>query len=139
MPNRLDHQRSGVDHPGMFRGRFEVALSALLCVGLSFASVGCSNRTVSIKDVTKPEVLVLKKKPSQGAIHRLDLSASADLVGEARIQLLAPDGTIYKDEAIKGRSQFRWAGDWYTDEAEVRYLPTSASKGSVILRYEFAD
>ena len=114
------------------------ALRALLCLGIVLTGCGCSKRTVEIKDVAKPEVLVLRKKPSQGPIHRLEMNASVDLDGEARIQLIE-DGAVYKEELIKGRSTFQWAGDWYADQVEVRFLPISASKGSVVFTYDFKD
>ncbi len=114
-----------------------VSLS-LLCLGIVLAGSGCSKRTVEVRDVTKPEVLVLRKTPSQGAIHRIRINGAATLDGEARVQLIQ-NGAVYKDQLVNGRSEFQWEGDWYTDQAEVRYIPASVSKGSVVLRYDFKD
>ncbi|RYF41724.1 MAG: hypothetical protein EOO38_20415 [Cytophagaceae bacterium] len=110
----------------------------VLCISIILVGCGCGKRTAGIKDVTKAEVLILRKKPAQGPIHRFDVTASADLQGVARIQLIL-NGAVYKEEVLKDRARVQWSSDWYSDEAEIRYIPLAVSKGSFALTYDFKD
>jgi|AntRauTorcE11898_2_1112593.scaffolds.fasta_scaffold94471_1 hypothetical protein len=96
--------------------KIHAILTLLICIIL----VGCgmSRQTVTVKDATKSEVLILKKKPSQGAIHRIHFEGSGSIDGKAEIQLIL-DGAIYKKEEIIGHFSFDLESDWYSDEAEV--------------------
>ena len=105
-----------------------------------FALAGCSglHRQESVKDITKTEIIVLKKKPSQGAIHAISITGSGSISGVGEAQLIL-NGTVYRKEEISGRFSFDFSGDWYSDEAEIRYIPRNVSSGSLTLKYGFRD
>ncbi|MEY5012307.1 MAG: hypothetical protein RLY69_22 [Verrucomicrobiota bacterium] len=114
--------------------RFLVLLSAIGIVCLS----GCAPHQVSVKDVTKNETIILKKQPGQGAIVDISIAVSGSIAGKGELQLIL-NGAVYKKEALSGAVSFDWGGDWYEDQAEVRYLAGTASGGSLTLKYEFRD
>ncbi len=101
---------------------------------------GCSMNQgrVSVADCTRAETLTLKKAPGQGSVHALSITGSGAVQGKAEIQLIL-NGSVYKRHDLDGSVRFEWNGDWYSDEAEVRYLPHSVSTGSVTLTYGFRD
>ena len=89
-------------------------------------------------DVTKPETIVLKKKPGQGDIHYLTITASGEVKGTAEISLIE-NGKAYRKETLSGPVRFEWKNDWYSDSAEIRYEPKSVTGGKVRLDYKFKD
>jgi len=93
---------------------------------------------MTLADVIKSETIVLKKSAGQGAIHSLSVIGSGELHGDAEIILIL-NGGPYKTEKLSGKVDFRWGGDWYSDEAEIRYTPTSVTGGSLKLKYDFSD
>ena len=102
------------------------------------AGCGIGGRTHDVADVTKPETIVLKKNAGQGAIYSFSVIGSGEIHGSAEISLIL-NGGPYKTEKLSGKVDFHWGGDWYTDQAEVRYTPTSVTSGSLKLKYEFSD
>jgi len=42
-----------------------------------------------------------------------------------------------KKEVVSGSISFEWDGDWYADQAEVRYISDTAVGGTITLKYEF--
>jgi hypothetical protein len=56
--------------------------------------------------------------------------------GDAEISLML-NGEPYKPKRLHGRVLFTWRGDWYSQEAIVRYTPKSAKTGSIQLFYRF--
>ncbi len=101
---------------------------------------GClgSSQSVAIKDVAIGETLNLRKAPSQGNAHGLRVRGSGSISGTAEIQLIE-NGAPYKKEMLGGAVQFTWDGDWYADQAEIRYLPLTATAGSLMLEFQFRD
>jgi len=100
---------------------------------------GCGDRgTYYVADVIKAETIILKKKPSQGSIHSFSVIGSGEIHGNVEITLMLNDGP-YKTEKLSGKVDFRWGGDWYSDQAEIRFTPAAVTGGSLNLRYEFKD
>ena len=98
---------------------------------------GCS-RKHDVPDVTKPQTIVLKKKPGQGGIHYLTITGSGEIKGTAEISLIE-NGKPYRKEALSGPVCFEWKNDWYADSAELRYEPKFVSGGNLSLEYRFKD
>ena len=100
---------------------------------------GCFwTRSVELADVTRTETVILRKMPGQGPVHSLSIRGSGTIQGHAEITLILNDAS-YKMEELSGQVDFQWGGDWDSDEAEIRYKPTSVTSGSLKLRYKFND
>jgi hypothetical protein len=112
-----------------------IASLALIAV-ISGCSIG--SRTHDLDDVTKTEVIVLKKKPGQGPVYSLSVVGHGNINGNAEISLVL-NGGPYKTEKLSGKVDFRWGGDWYSDQAEIRYIPGTVAGGSLSLKYKFND
>jgi len=112
----------------------------ITCLALAALLSGCGigSRTHDVVDVTKSETIVLKKNPRQGLIHSLSVSGHGKISGKAEIVLILNAGP-YKTKQLFGSVDFRWGGDWYSDQAEIRYTPISVTGGSLKLRYTFND
>lgn len=109
-----------------------------LITALAFVCSGCMRREVRVSDVAKSETIVLKKEPSQGSIVGVSIIGRGRIEGKAEVQLIL-NGGVYKKEILGGDVSFEWEGDWYGDQAEVRYIAGTASSGSITLKYEFRD
>jgi hypothetical protein len=103
---------------------------------LALAGCGPTFREFSVKDVSKSETIVLKKNPSQGSVSSIQITGIGSVVGNAEVQLIL-NGSVYKTESVSGSVKFEWSGDWYSDDAEVRYIPGTATSGALTLRYQF--
>ncbi len=105
---------------------------------MAFLLAGCGNGSKSdeLPDVTKPDTVTLMKNPGQGPIHSLTVTGLGEIDGDAVIILML-NGGPYKTEPLSGTVDFKWSGDWYSDQAEIRYTPTSVKGGKLRLRYRF--
>jgi hypothetical protein len=112
----------------------------VILLGACLALAGClaGDRATTVKDVTRAETIILKKKPSQGAIHAISISGFGSINGDAEVQLIL-HGAVYKKEKISGSFRVEFDGDWYADEAELRYIPTKVSSGNLTVKYAFRD
>ena len=110
---------------------------ALPLLALMLVFVGCSffHREVSVKDVTKSETIILKKKSGQGSISSIRIAGSGSISGKAEVQLIL-NGAVYKKAELSSSVRFEWSGDWYADEAEVRYISGTATGGTLTLKYD---
>jgi hypothetical protein len=113
-------------------------LIALLIVTGLLAGCGPGMQRHDVADVTKAEVIVLKKAPQQGAVYSLTVVGHGKIDGNAEISLIL-NGGPYKTEKLSGKVDFRWGGDWYSDQAEIRYTPGTVGGGSLSLKYKFND
>jgi hypothetical protein len=112
-------------------------IALLIATGLL---AGCSigTRSYEVTDVTKAEVITMKKKPEQDPVYSLSVVGYGRIDGNAEISLIL-NGSPYKTEKLSGRIYFRWGGDWYADQAEIRYTPGTVAGGSLNLKYKFND
>jgi hypothetical protein len=106
-------------------------------IGIVYLSA-CARHEVSVKDVTKNETIILKKQSGQGEIVGISIAVSGSIAGKGELQLIL-NGAVYKKKTVSGALSFEWGGDWYADQAEVRYLAGTASGGSLTLKYDFRD
>jgi len=113
-------------------------LSVTLFATLVLLGCGVSGRDFSVKDVTKSETIILKKEPGQESITGISITGRGSIVGTAEVQLIL-NGAVYKKEEVQDGVSFVWGGDWYADQAEVRFVAGTASSGSLTLRYDFHD
>ena len=111
-------------------------LIALLITVSLLAGCRVVTRKHEVADVTKAEVIVLTKKPGQGPVHSLSVVGHGKIDGNAEISLMLHGGQ-YKTEKMSGRVDFRWGGDWYSDQAEIRYNPGVVTGGSLGLKCKF--
>lgn len=113
-------------------------LKILIYALLTILALGCETgtRTFDISDITKSETIILEKDPGQGTIYSLTVNGEGRIEGKAEIALIL-NGDPYKTERLSGTVDFQWGGDWYSDQAEIRYSPKSTTGGSLRLRYKF--
>jgi hypothetical protein len=111
-------------------------------VGRGFAE-SIFHQTAVIADATKPQTIILRKKFYQGYIDGMTIHCFGVLEGKATIQrILYNDGKYegpHDQGTITGKVDFSWGGDWYSDTAEIRYIPESVSSGHLTLTYTFYD
>jgi hypothetical protein len=110
----------------------------LLAVAGIVSGCGIFSRTYSLADVTRAQTIILKKAPGQGSIHSLRVIGDGELKGSATIVLML-NGKPENKETLSGPVHFEWGMDWYSDEVEIRYTPTSVKSGHLNLRYKFDD
>jgi hypothetical protein len=115
-----------------------IGSKSLLVLSLLAALVSCGryDHQVSVADVTKEEVIILKKEPGKGFVHTISIHGSGNIDGEARILWIV--GGSPQTESLKGKVNFTWSGDWFSDTAEIRYEPVNVSKGGLVIEYHFA-
>ena len=101
---------------------------------------GCAkyDQKQEIKDANKPETLILQKKAAQGSIVSYKIHGSGSISGTAEIQIIL-NNSVYHTETINGNISFTWGGDWYSDTAEIRYIPKDVSGGHILIEYSFGD
>jgi len=121
----------------------------ILCLGVAGLMAGCSRNldlplTGSlyeagqvVADVTKQETMRIAKGQTQGDIYHLAIDVSGEVKGEAEISLMYEDGKPYRTEKLSGPVSFQWQNDWYTDNAEIQYTPSSVTGGTLRLTYTF--
>ncbi len=102
------------------------------------SSCGTTYRTYEIPDVAQSQTIILEKEPAQENIYSWSVIAKGNLVGEAEISVIL-DGEPYQTEFLSGEVDFQWSGDWYSDQAEILYTPTSVTDGTLSLEYRFYD
>ncbi len=108
-------------------------------IGLFFCfGCGVSSQSYTISDVTKPEIITIHKRKSQGNIYGIKIVGKGYIDGEAVIHLIL-NGKEYQTKNLSGNITFQWGGDWYSDSAEIRYAPVNVKNGNIVLRYNFRD
>jgi hypothetical protein len=113
-----------------------------LMVGRGFAESIFRQTTVMV-DATQPQTIILRKRFYQGYIDRVMIHCSGFIEGKATIQRVFynnGDFLGFRDQGtISGKVSFDWGGDWYSDTAEIRYIPESVSSGHLTFTYTFYD
>jgi hypothetical protein len=108
-------------------------------LGLTAVALCCScTREINIPDVSRNDVLHLQKRASQEHIHGISIAAEGSVLGRGEVQLLR-DGEIYQRKTVEGPVRFEWRCDWYSDQAEIRYVAGTVTSGTLTLRYDFKD
>jgi hypothetical protein len=109
----------------------------LAVLGLFFSSCAPAyDQERIIADVSHPETIILTSKPSQHPIQAISISVSGSIVGTAEMQLIL-NGQVYQKNECKGSFDFVFGGDWYSEKAELRYIPKDVSSGNITLKYIF--
>ncbi|MCB0163737.1 MAG: hypothetical protein KDI79_05895 [Anaerolineae bacterium] len=112
----------------------------MACLAALILFSGCAGtRSHNVADVTKAETIILTKEPGQGPIHTLSVVGSGMIQGNAEITLILNHDQPYKTETLSSGVDFYWRGDWYSDQAEIHYTPTSVTGGNIKLTYKFYD
>jgi hypothetical protein len=101
---------------------------------------GCakSAQQYAVPDVSRPAVFTLAKSGSTRSTFALPIRGSGFIHGTAKIELLL-NGSPCRSETLSGEVDFLWEGDWYSDDADIRYLPAPGTTGELTLRYCFKD
>ncbi|WP_160148401.1 hypothetical protein [[Leptolyngbya] sp. PCC 7376] len=101
---------------------------------------GCGQgfRTHTVNDSTQSQTIILTKQPNQENIYGWILEGSGEIEGEAQISVML-DEEPYLTEELSGIIDFQWQGDWYANDAEIVYTPTSVTGGEIQLKYQFHD
>ena len=112
----------------------------LLIIQLALINTSCVkyDQRLEITDLKKSQVLILQKKPNQKNVYSTSIHCYGKLEGEAQLALML-NGAPYKTEYMKGKVNFTWGGDWYSDSMELRYQPSNITSGQLIIDYTFAD
>lgn len=99
-----------------------------------FGFVG--SQAVEIKDVTKPEIVVLRSfKPVSGISVRINGS----LDGTATIErAYTNERRMYGPQQLgPGTVSFKTGGDWYSEKCIIYYEPGSVRSGHLTIEYKF--
>ena len=115
-------------------------LFTLLIIQFVLTTASCTNyeQQLEITDLKKSHVLLLHKIPSQKNVYSMGIHCYGKLDGEAELVLML-NGAQYKIERLKGKVNFTWSGDWYSDSMELRYQPGIVSAGQLFIEYTFTD
>src|SRR4051812_20293805 len=113
-----------------------LALAALVGAAYFYVFSADPGQSISIADVTQAQTLRLKKRYYQGYVVSLAVSGTGSIVGTAEIQWMNGK-EVYLKREIGGPVHFTFAPDWYSDSAEIRYVPKSVSGGTLTLIYSF--
>lgn len=102
---------------------------------------GCQRKlgqVALVANTTQPEVIILRKLPSQDIIDGIRIRIYGKIDGNAVIQLLS-NKEPYKEAQLHGPFDVEWGSDWYSDEAQLIYTPHSRPAGQIKIEYEFHD
>jgi hypothetical protein len=112
----------------------------LFIIQLTLLSTSCTkyDQRLEIKDLNKPQILILQKKPGQKIIVSMRVHCYGKLEGEAQLVLML-NGAPYKTEKLNGKVNFKWGGDWYSDSMELRYQPSNITSGQLVIDYTLSD
>ncbi len=112
----------------------------LLIIQFILITTSCTSyeQRSEITDLKKSQVLLLHKKSSQKNVYSMGIHCHGKLDGEAELVLML-NGAPYRTEHLKGKVNFTWGGDWYSDSMELRYQPGNVSAGQLVIEYTFTD
>jgi hypothetical protein len=115
-----------------------IAVGVVLVPAVLLAFWMLSPSRAVVRDVRKPETIVLKKGTRQGNIVSIRIHCHGEIIGNATICLMSGDHA-YRTEKVSGAVNFTWGGEWYTDSAEIRYEPRDVRSGQLYITYDFSD
>jgi len=93
-----------------------------------------SSGSIAIKDVSKAETFKLGDNLGFGDTHRVTIRVTGQLDGTAGISNPITGNTL---TPIGGTVDLEWSGDYYTNRADIRYVPQDVRGGSLTIAYEF--
>ncbi|NMF61594.1 hypothetical protein [Brasilonema octagenarum] len=105
-------------------------LIALLCL---VGSCSIFDRTVQIKDVSKPEQITISKAPLQGNVYLISIQVTGQLDGTASLTI---DGRTSVSDKMHNNVNFKWENDWYSDVAVI-HQPIDVKSGKLTISYRF--
>lgn len=108
--------------------------TAFLLIALYGACSASRFESRLIADPARAETLVFKTPRSN--VHAIVISASGSIDGRAEVQLIL-NGSVYQRKDVTGKFETEFLGDWYSQEAEVRYAPQNVTKGEVAIKVRF--
>jgi hypothetical protein len=108
--------------------------SLLLLVAHCTACTAWRGESRVIADVTQPETLLFRA--SNSGVYAVAINVLGSIEGSAEIQLML-NGAVYRRKTIAGKFEEELSGDWYSQEAEVRYLPANVTSGKVDVMARF--
>ena len=113
-------------------------LICVVAIATLLSGCGQTYRTYTINDPTQDEIITLTKMPEQDGIYSWTVKFTGEIEGEATISVMLNEEP-YLTEELSGEVDFQWSGDWYSDQAEILYTPTSVTDGTLSLEYRFYD
>lgn len=108
----------------------------LACFSLFFL-ISCNDSyrmtTMSYENLTQSQTFTLTSKCGAQVIA-IEIEGDGISKGNPVINLMLNDEE-YKSLVLGSEFQFTWSGDWYSEEAIVRYKANSDSKTNLTLSY----
>ena len=108
-------------------------IKALLIILLT--SCAQYDQDLNISNVTESQTLILKNK-NEGNVHSINIRGTGYINGNAQIILILNEKP-YKTENISGNVNFKWDGDWYSNNATIIYTATNVTEGNLSIEYNF--
>ena len=93
------------------------------------------DQEIIITNITESQELILKANKN-GNAHSIHIHGAGHIKGNAEIILML-NGNPYKTESLSGNVNFKWAGDWYSNNATVIYKAENVTEGNLLLEYNF--
>jgi hypothetical protein len=110
----------------------------IIALVFTFASCSEYDQKIEIKDLNKQQIITLNKESNQSNIHSIRIRGIGKIDGKANIFLLL-NQKPYKAEELTDKVKFSWGGDWYSNSAELMYVPISVKSGTLSIEYKFLD
>ena len=93
-----------------------------------------ARRGLPVDDVTKPAILTLSTGFGQGSlVHAASVQVRGRVDGSALIS-----GSTLQTQRVEGAFDIRYAGDYYSTDYTVRYLPLQVTSGWVRATVRFS-
>ena len=102
---------------------------------LLLASCAKYDQKYIVKNASESQTIVLKNN-NKANVNSIHISGSGYLKGKAQIVLMLNEKP-YKTEKITGNVNFKWSGDWYSEEATIIYTATNVTEGNLVIEYNF--
>ncbi|HPS29019.1 MAG TPA: hypothetical protein PLZ43_02105 [bacterium] len=118
----------------------KIAILATVAGAVFFLYQTFAMKSVSIKDLSSMQTVVIGKDKDQGEIVRLDLIVSGSFQGAGEGEVMLMDGeSLVRKKAVKDQFKFDMSGIWHSGKAKIVFIPVSGNKGYVRVKYEFVE
>ena len=107
----------------------------LTLIIIVLTSCSAYDENISINNAEKSQTITLKNQNNKN-VYAISIKITGHIEGKARIQLIL-NNKPYKTENINGSVNFKWGGDWYSNEAVIIYKTTKVIKGNLSIDYTF--